>query len=381
MTVTVSVIIPTYNRAVFLNQAIESVLNQTYKDFELIIVDDGSTDDTKKIVGNFEDPRIEYIYQQNQKLPSARNTGAKSASGKYLAFLDDDDLFSSEKLKIQTDLLELDNSIGLIAGGWQLIDIDENLIQEYIPSIEDDIDLSNVLNKGLAPIHAIMLSRDWFETVNGFDISLKACEDLDLWYRLCLAGCKMKKHLNVICKNRLHKKQMTLDIASHYCELHKVYEKIFANPGLPLDILNRKQELFGRLKVIEAGRWYAVDHFQEAQSCLNNAILINPAFKNNGYDDLFLILIDIQKTIYCKNEPKFINKVLTHLSSEVILDEDQTKSILAKSAKASFFHAYKMKNYYQILTYWVNAIMVDPLFILNRGGWSILFRSLKSILY
>ena len=103
----VSVIIPTYNRAKLLKRAIESVLNQTFQDFELIVVDDGSTDDTKEIVKSFNNQKIIYIYQENfggAALP--KNVGIKMAQGKYIAILDSDDEWLPEKLQKQVTLFE-----------------------------------------------------------------------------------------------------------------------------------------------------------------------------------------------------------------------------------------------------------------------------------
>ena len=94
----VSVIIPTYNRENLVSQAIQSVLNQTYRDFELIVVDDASIDNTQKIVNNFNDSRIRYIcHKQNAGVSVAQNTGIAKARGEYIAFLDSDDEWFSEK--------------------------------------------------------------------------------------------------------------------------------------------------------------------------------------------------------------------------------------------------------------------------------------------
>ena len=93
-----SVIIPTYNRANLLKLAIQSVLDQQYQNWELIVVDDGSTDETAEIVQKFSDPRICYVYQENQKLSAARNTGIEHCKGKYVCFLDDDDYYLENHL-------------------------------------------------------------------------------------------------------------------------------------------------------------------------------------------------------------------------------------------------------------------------------------------
>lgn len=110
---TVSVIIPTYNRAKILGKVIQSVLDQTYKDFEIIIVDDGSTDDTKQVLAQYKN-KIIYIYQENQGGAVARNTGINHANGKYIAFLDSDDLWFPQKLKKQVEILEQHDDFALV---------------------------------------------------------------------------------------------------------------------------------------------------------------------------------------------------------------------------------------------------------------------------
>ena len=106
----VSVIIPTYNRAHLIKRSAESVLNQTYKNLELIIVDDGSTDNTKEIIDSIKDNRIIYIYQKNQGASAARNTGIDAAKGKYIAFQDSDDVCHADKLEIQIQKLKENNA-------------------------------------------------------------------------------------------------------------------------------------------------------------------------------------------------------------------------------------------------------------------------------
>ncbi|MCM8782638.1 MAG: glycosyltransferase family 2 protein, partial [Candidatus Omnitrophica bacterium] len=96
----VNIIIPTYNRSLFLCKAIESILAQTFNDFEIIVVDDGSTDNTRSVLEKYGYP-IRYLYQQKQGRSEARNTGIKIAKGEYIAFLDDDDIWMPDKLEKQ----------------------------------------------------------------------------------------------------------------------------------------------------------------------------------------------------------------------------------------------------------------------------------------
>ena len=105
MTPTVSIIIPTYNRVGYLSQAVDSVLAQTLVDWELIVVDDGSTDETSCYLESLADPRIVALGQMNQGESAARNAGIAHARGRYIAFLDDDDLFAPQKLELQAAFL------------------------------------------------------------------------------------------------------------------------------------------------------------------------------------------------------------------------------------------------------------------------------------
>ena len=98
--VTVSIIIPAYNQAHYLGAAIASALGQSYGDVEVIVVDDGSTDNTREVVEQIGDPRLRYVYQENQGLSAARNTGIRHARGAYLSYLDSDDLFLPEKVAL-----------------------------------------------------------------------------------------------------------------------------------------------------------------------------------------------------------------------------------------------------------------------------------------
>jgi glycosyltransferase involved in cell wall biosynthesis len=120
----VSVIIPAYNQGHYLGEAIQSVLSQTYQDFEVLVIDDGSTDNTAEIARSFSDPRIQYIYQDNRGLSGARNTGIRHARGEYLTYLDSDDQFLPEKLELLTPNLKPTLELGLVAG--QAIPIDEH---------------------------------------------------------------------------------------------------------------------------------------------------------------------------------------------------------------------------------------------------------------
>src|SRR5437867_1708261 len=117
----VSIVIPTYNYGRYVVEAVESVLNQSFQDREVIVVDDGSTDDTRERLERFRG-RIRYIYQRNKGLPAARNTGIRAARGAYVAFLDSDDLWLPEKLALQVPILDTRQQVGMVYTDAHLFD-------------------------------------------------------------------------------------------------------------------------------------------------------------------------------------------------------------------------------------------------------------------
>ncbi len=181
----VSVIIPTYNRDALLKRAIKSVLNQTYKEFEIIVVDDGSTDKTFDVVKKFEDKRIKYIrLKERHGASHARNIGIKLARGKYIAFLDSDDEWLPKKLEKQINVLE--NSppkVGVVYTGYWII-WDNKKFLGKIPKMRGYIFEDELLEDHISPTSCILLRKICIEKVGGFDEELPARQDYDLWIRI-----------------------------------------------------------------------------------------------------------------------------------------------------------------------------------------------------
>ncbi len=163
----VSVIIPTYNRAGFLTEAIESVLAQTCDDIEIIVVDDGSTDDTKEKLKPYKG-RIEYVYIENGGPARARNVGMRMARGKYISFLDSDDLYYPKKIEIQAAFLEDHADVDLVCSELTAIDdngkvLDELHLQNYHRAAYTDIDATyeNIYSKSISIAKAGLDLKEW----------------------------------------------------------------------------------------------------------------------------------------------------------------------------------------------------------------------------
>ena len=182
----ISVVIPTYNRAHLIKRAIDSVLSQTYQDFELIIVDDGSNDNTEDIVKNINDDRIRYIrHNKNKGSSAARNTGIENSKGEYIAFLDSDDVWLEKKLEKQMKVFSASGpEIGVIHCGIQYIDYEtQKPLKQWI--IKDNINEKVFNTFGAAPGTPTMLIRkSVLMDVGFFDESIPAHEETDLSIRL-----------------------------------------------------------------------------------------------------------------------------------------------------------------------------------------------------
>ena len=176
----ISVIIPTYNREKFLEIAIESVLNQSYKKFELIVVDDGSTDNTSQILKKYSN--ITELYQKNSGVASARNYGIKKAKYEWIAFLDSDDSWMSDKLQKQVKFHK--NSNLLFSHTDETWIRDQKIIKKkpYQSKPSGNCFLDNISFCKISP-STVLLHTSILEKVGNFDENLKICEDYDLWLR------------------------------------------------------------------------------------------------------------------------------------------------------------------------------------------------------
>lgn len=182
----VSVIIPTYNRSEYLKRAINSVLNQTMPDYEIIIVDDGSTDDTERVVRKYADKRIRYVKHRQRKGGSAaRNTGILAARGSLIAFLDDDDEWLPRKLELQVKRFEENIKLGAVYTGYFIRYGGTNgPIRKIVPKKRGNIYKALLIRNVVGTASTVMVRAECFFEVGMFDDSLPSSQDADMWRRL-----------------------------------------------------------------------------------------------------------------------------------------------------------------------------------------------------
>ncbi|AEC51970.1 glycosyl transferase [Pyrococcus sp. NA2] len=183
---TVSVIIPTHNRAKLLKRAIISVLNQTFEDFEIIVVDDASSDNTPKIIESIKDSRIRYIrLEKNSGAPTARNIGIKKARGKFIALLDDDDEWLPRKLEVQVKKFnELEKKFGIVYGGFYYVSQqNEKIIGKRLPRFRGNV-YGELLKENFIGSPTVLIRRECFKKAGLFDPNLPSSQDWDMWVRI-----------------------------------------------------------------------------------------------------------------------------------------------------------------------------------------------------
>jgi len=181
----VSVIIPTKNRAHYVSSAIQSVLDQTFGDFEIIVVDGASIDNTREVISKFDDERICYIREKKDRGVSAsRNTGIKHSRGKFIGFLDDDDRWMPTKLEKQLNLINKNPHIGVVStGAWEIKN--SGKVTGYtFPLLRGNIFPKILRNNCVGGCSKVLVRKECFKKVGLFDEKLPAGEDFDLWIRL-----------------------------------------------------------------------------------------------------------------------------------------------------------------------------------------------------
>lgn len=181
----VSVIVPSYNMAHFLPQAVQAALEQSYTNFEVLIVDDGSTDNTPEVVRQWQhNPRVRVHRQVNGGLSHSRNEGIARTSGPLIALLDADDIWVPEKLARQVALFQGRPEVGVVYSGWQRMDRDGRPLPTGPARLHRGWVSGALLIENFVPASSAVVRRECFERCGGFDVALKTGEDYDMWLRL-----------------------------------------------------------------------------------------------------------------------------------------------------------------------------------------------------
>jgi len=267
----VSVIIPAYNSADYLPEALESVLRQDYNNYEIIVIDDGSKDHTFNCVKPYKD-QIRYFYQENQGVSKARNHGIEVACGEFVAFLDADDFFLPHKLEAQLAVFDTNPELGIVHSGWRRVNHQGQFLTDvqpwhYVPELNLE---SWLIYKPVLP-SAMIFRREWLEKSGGFDPRFPPAEDTELVLRLARMGCQASWLKSVTVGYRQHDQSAMHQGLPQARSLMKVIDNFFAQPNLPEKVQWLEQSVRYTTLVWIAWYLYQTNHLPEMVEILKRS--------------------------------------------------------------------------------------------------------------
>jgi len=373
----VSVIIPTRNRAQLLSEAIDSVLKQTFGDFELIIVDDGSTDHTAEVVTGYKDGRIVYYQQKKQERGVARNQGVALSQGEYITFLDDDDWYMPRKLEVQVQGLRERPNVGMVISGWDRVNELGEVVRSERPWLHHPHPaLKDWLFAAMAHVAAVLIRRPWFERVEGFNHDLAPAEDTYLWFRLAQAGCPVAWVKEVVFKQRLHSSNSVRNMAHVKEGKTAMLATIFADAEVPSLLGMSKECAYARVYMGFACLEYAADCTEDARSDLLHAIELDPSLLVNNADRLLESVAAYAWNHLTGDSVAFTNRVFLNLPGELSRLQSLRRRAVARTWMVGAFRAYQYSDMAKVRENAFKAIATAPSSLLNRGLTSILAQSL-----
>lgn len=296
----VSVVIPTYNAVAYLIKTLESVFNQTFTDFEVIVIDDGSSDRTVESVCNLTNPNLKIVTQTNQGVAVARNKGIELACGEYIAFLDSDDLWHPTKLEKQVQCLDANPDVGLVNTWIENIDEQGNALSiVQAPEVEgkvwSQIVEENIILCGSVPL----IRRSCFEKVGVFDPHLFSAEDWDMWIRLA-ANYSFALIREPLVLYRQHLKSKSNNLDKHLFYRLKIIDKTFQSVAPELQYL--KDRAYGRAYLSIAWKPLLNQDYKSANAYRKQAIVYYPELQEtDNYKRLTFVTLAKQylgKDIY-----------------------------------------------------------------------------------
>ncbi len=221
----VSVVITTYNYAAYLPRAIASVLMQTYPNVEVIVIDDGSTDDTASLIKNY--TSVKYFYQENCGISTARNNGIKRSKGKYVIFLDADDWLEPDAIENNLALIIHHPNVAFISGNYYFFRVETGLVDEIKISVNDDHYIHFLKSNYIGMIAAVLFQK-WALNEIQFDEDLDACEDYDLYLNIT-SKYEVIHHEKFIATYYFHNKGLSHNYQSMMNSISAVMHKQAAN--------------------------------------------------------------------------------------------------------------------------------------------------------
>ena len=274
----VSIVIPAYNATRTLRATVQSALEQTFQDFEIVIVDDGSKDETFKLAQELanEDSRIKALTQPNGGAAAARNAGIEAARGKYVALLDADDLWLADKLNRQVEFLEANQNVFAVQCGALFVNDAMQVL-----SVRQCTDTGNSFRESLlfenipAFLSALIARRDKLIEVGMFDTKLEILEEWDMALKMSRFG-KMRSIVEPLVLYRVHAGNRHSNVGIHIKPGQLILQRLFDDPTIPDDVLQNRRRIYGTFYRTLAGGYFNQKQYKQFVSWFIKSVTTDP---------------------------------------------------------------------------------------------------------
>jgi len=324
----ISIIIPVFNRANLLSDTLESVLHQTYSDFEVIVVDNASADGTPGLMARYcqRDPRVVYIRKAvNDGMIAAWHTGYQRASGEFVSVLSSDDTIEPELLERQLAYLELHLSAALVYPRFYNIDFDgRRLNKTWL--MPDGFVLDQLLVDRFVHFGATLFRKSALDHIGGFDPSVQTDAGLDILLRCALAGYQFGCIQEPLGSCRLHLQNQYRNIAKEEAALDIILRKAFAHPSMPPATAAQKDRAYTSMRMWLVLGYYNALNFCEGKRNLRQALALNPSWRTDPAELLAWVRA-LALSVRVFEPERFVTDVLSHWPDEIELDVRQRNEL------------------------------------------------------
>jgi glycosyltransferase involved in cell wall biosynthesis len=371
----ISIIIPAYNQAAFVTACVESMLAQTHNEKEIIVVDDGSTDDTERVLAPYAQ-QIHLIRQQNQGVSAARNNGFAASHGKFVLFIDADDYADRQQLESLLRLLENNPGAGAAFSSYAYVDADNRLLRKlFLRGSRQPLKDLLSRNLQLPSTGGVLIRREVFERVGGFDTSMSPAADFDLWLRIAQFGYDFECASDVLFYYRIQPLSMSSRVDRMEDDLMRSLDKVFESSERDAETEQLKSLSYARTHLENAARYIRTEDIRSAVDRMQQAVRLK-THATSSIDAMLNWIAHSARDPRTPDATRFIERVFEHLPDEAQQLRMYKSRALGMYHTISLFEADQMKQSIKARQHIFPAIIRNPSNWRNKGFWRICLRAM-----